>query len=431
MPTFLPFLGAVKAPARSIGVCALFLGFSANCASHGSARISEGPPTGPQLLHTALPAADPATLSVADAGPSPALALADSPARPSAPRPLQLSIELPYPVDARPRAQSALQAAAEDEELARWNVGGSSDPNLPSSQASYHPGTRVVVDTRPAKRRPGARPSAAPHGLTFERVQAQARSHGYWPFRLCFEAGQREKKSAGGETRVAFTIGLRGQVRAARLLDSHLGNSATSACLVREMLKLEFTPRPPQSLAMVASIRIWPGDAELPPLPSDAAALAISPGGAFDASVMRERVAAKQAELDACFDTAQQGDPALWGRLALAVVLEVDGSVHQVSEVESHFPSLDATRCAQKLVSDVLFPSVNGKPFGFVVPLRLSPSSNLPQLSPEQPFGCSAASRTETNSSCPTHRQRPLCCWYRRPRREHRPRPHHHPRTQR
>jgi hypothetical protein len=81
----------------------------------------------------------------------------------------QISVDLPYPVDARPRAADPTQAAADDEELARWNVGGSSDPNSISSQASYHPGTRVVVDTRPAKRRAGAPPLPAPAGLSYQR----------------------------------------------------------------------------------------------------------------------------------------------------------------------------------------------------------------------------------------------------------------------
>ena len=286
------------------------------------------------------------------------------------------SIDLPYPADARPRAQDPAQAAAEDEELARWNLGGSSDANSVSSQPSFHPGTRVVVDTRPAKRRVGAAPLPAPRGLSYQSVQAQTRSHGYWPFRLCFERGQRDKKGTGGETRVAFTIGTRGRVTAARLLDSKLANAATAGCLVRELQKLEFAPAPVSKLRMVASIQVYPGDAELPVVP-DPALIASLPRGEFDPEAMRARVIAKQAELDACFAEARRGDPALWGRLALSVILELDGSVHRVSEVESHFPNGGATRCAQALLSTVIFPSVNGKPFVFVVPLRLSATSTL------------------------------------------------------
>ena len=385
MLTFLPFPRAVKAPARSIGVYALITTLCltcASCAARGTARQTEGPTTGP-LPDTARaesavglePAANDAGASVPQSNQATAL---DS----SIPPP-EVSLELPYPVDARPRSESPMQAAAEDEELARWNVGGSSDPSAASSQATFHPGTRVVVDTRPAKLRPGAVRRTPPRGLTFERVQAQARSHGYWPFRLCFEAGQREKKGAGGETRVAFSIGTRGKVRAARLLDSKLENRASAACLVREVLKLEFTPRPPRVVPLVASIRIWPGDAELPSA-SEPAVAVLPPGGSFDPGVMRARVAEKQTELNGCFADARRTDPGLWGRLALTVILEVDGSVHRVSEVESRFPSATATRCAQMLISGLGFPSVNGKPFSFVLPLRLNPTLDATQPSSDQ-----------------------------------------------
>jgi hypothetical protein len=288
--------------------------------------------------------------------------------------PLEWTFEPPYPIDARPRSASPMQAAAEDEELARWDLGGSSDPGYPSSQASYHPGTRVVVDTRLAKRRTGAVATVAlRHGLTTERVQAQARSHGYWPFRLCFEAGQRDKKGAGGETRVAFTIGLFGKVKRARLLDSKLENPKTAACLVHETSKLQFAPHPARALSVVASIRIWPGDVDLPAVPELASVVT---GGAFDPAAVAALLSAKRTPIDACLAEARRTDPAVWGRLALATILEVDGTVHRISEVESHFPSATAARCVQAALAGVVFPSVNAKPFTLVLALRLNPPAD-------------------------------------------------------
>ena len=392
MPTFLPFLRAVKARTASISVYASILGLCANCLPAGTPRHSApSPATGPLpsvAAGTAVEAPVP-VLATPEAGG----ALSDASVAPAHP-PLsaQISVDLPYPADARPRAQDPAQAAAEDEELARWNIGGSSDPSSISSRASFHPGTRVVVDTRPAKRRAGAPPLPAPRGLTHQRVQAQARSRGYWPFRLCFERGQRDKKSSGGETRVAFSIGTRGKVSAARLLDSKLEN-ATAACMVRELSKLEFTPAPASKLRMVASIQVYPGDVELPVVP-DIALVAALPRGEFDPEAMRARVIEKQVELDACFGEAQRADPALWGRLALSIILEMDGSVHRVSEVESHFPNAAVTRCAQALVSSVIFPSVNGKPFIFVLPLRLSPNATAEK----KPGSAEAPSPSETSS---------------------------------
>ena len=383
MPTFLPFLRAVKTPAARLAVCALIVGLDANCLPPDAPHTNPGPATGPLPLPTASASAQSTAAAKLDPPDAP-VALSDGGAELSeslalAPR---VSVDLPYPADARPRAQDPRHAAADDEELARWDLGGSSDPNAASNRASYHPGTRVVVDTRAAKRRAGAPALPAPRGLTYQNVQAQTRSHGYWPFRLCFEQGQHDKKGPGGETRVAFTIGTRGKVSAARLLDSKLGNAASAACMVRELLKLEFTPAPKSKLRMVASIRIYPGDAELPTVP-DAALLASLPHGEFDPEAARARVTARQVELDACFAEARRGDPGLWGRLALSVILEMDGSVHRVTEIESRFPNAAATRCAQVLVSSLVFPSVNGKPFSFVLPLRLSPNVPLAKTGPD------------------------------------------------
>ena len=354
-----------------------------SCVSRAASHVSEGPATGPVRRSDAASTSRVArTLAASDAGATnasngtlPGAAVSPAPAA------IALELEQPYPVDARPRSSSALQAAAEDEALARWNVGGSADPSYPSSQTSYHPGTRVVVEAQLAKVRPGATRRPVPkHGLTPERVQAQARAHGYWPFRLCFEAGQREKKSTGGETRVLFTVNLRGKVSHAVLLDSKLENPSTAACLVKEMGRIEFTPRPQRVLGMMASIRIWPGDAELPALPEPAAAVS---SGAFDPGLVRERVASKLPELTACFADARRTDPSLWGRLALAAILEVDGTVHQINEVESHFPNAAASRCAQVLLAGLTFPSVNGKPFTVVLPMRLSPAEPQKATGPE------------------------------------------------
>ena len=378
MSTVLPFGRAVKALAESLGVCALML--TPSCASRGVERATDGPLTGPARVVRSAPTASviaaSASTSTADTAAGDAALSAAIP-NDDAPRSLpELSIEQPYPLDARPRAANPLQAAADDEELARWNVGGTADPNYPSSQTSFHPGTRVVVDTHFLGRRP-TNPNGSSHGSSADRVQAQARSKGYWPFRLCFEAGQREKKGLGGETRIVFTIGPRGAVSAAHLVSSALGNPSSSACLLDELRKLRFPPRS-RRIDVAASIRIWPGDAELPAL-SDGPPETIDTTAGFDPAAVSARVVRRLAEFTTCFREAQRSDSNLWGRLALAVVLEVDGSVHRVSEVESHFPNANAARCAAATLSSIPFPSVNGKPFSFVLAMRLPPPKAVAQ----------------------------------------------------
>jgi hypothetical protein len=117
----------------------------------------------------------------------------------------------------------------------------------------------------------------------------------------------------------------------------------------------------------------------LPALPEAGTAAAVAIGGAFDPDAVRALVESKRPELNACFLLARSSDPSLWGRLALAAILEVDGTVHRISEVESHFPNAAAARCAQRLLAGVVFPSVNGKPFTLVIPIRLGPPSQASQ----------------------------------------------------
>src|SRR5690606_34298486 len=61
-------------------------------------------------------------------------------------RSVKLEVEAPYDPQSPPRHKGRIAAAGQDEELARWNVGGNSDPDYVSSRSGYHPGARVVVD---------------------------------------------------------------------------------------------------------------------------------------------------------------------------------------------------------------------------------------------------------------------------------------------
>lgn len=376
MLTFLRFARPVKTPTRSVAVCALILGTIASCTGQALSHDSTA-----AQARTALP---PASTPLPEAGPQTSVA-PNTAEVPSLPEPaiaslpaLELSLELPYAAGSQPTADGRAPVTAE--ELLRWNAGSGADASAGSNSISFHPGTRVIVETRPAKRASVAARAPTARALFLDRVQAQARSHGYWPFRRCFERAQREQKMTGGETRILFTIGTRGKVRKARLLEAELGARGAADCLVREVLKLEFTPRPTRALAMLATIAIYPGDSELAE-PSDTASIPASApqtAGPFDPVVAGSLVAEKLPELRQCFAAARSLDPALWGRLALAIVLEVDGSVHRVSETESHFPNAGAVRCVAASLASVRFPSVDGKPFSFVVALRLGPPASDP-----------------------------------------------------
>src|SRR5262245_25434903 len=113
---------------------------------------------------------------------------ADGPSQPSAEP--SIEIEMPYMNSARPRPQGDVDAAVHDENIARWNMGGTGDASFISNRSGYHPGTRVKVDTRVVF---GSLPKKAPFDRRTGKFQsvlseasllARAHKYGYWPFQL-------------------------------------------------------------------------------------------------------------------------------------------------------------------------------------------------------------------------------------------------------
>jgi hypothetical protein len=127
---------------------------------------------------------------------------------------------------------------------------------------------------------------------------------------------------------------------------------------------------------MVASIQIYPGDADLPVVP-DAAVVASLPRGEFDPE---GHARARHGQAGRSSTLASPRPDAQTRLLGTARAVRDFGVGRQRApreRVESHFPNAAATPCAQILLSSVVFPSVNGKPFSFVVPLRLGPIPTL------------------------------------------------------
>lgn len=254
---------------------------------------------------------------------------------PGQPRPGSL---FAFEVETLPLARpaGAIAASTFDEELARWNLGGNGDPEHPSNQERYHPAARVVVDAVSVSRRLPQR--ARGELLTSSKLVAQARSSGYWPFRLCFEAGLRRHPELGGTTKVRITVGARGRVLHARLLNTELRERATAACVVRAARQLRFAA-PPRALDADLTIQLWPGDAPLPAVGD--------PGSAVraDSAALPSRWEEELAAMAQCFAAGLQRDPALWGRIALRVRWSSSGAVSSAEEHETRFPDPGVTRC--------------------------------------------------------------------------------------
>ena len=234
----------------------------------------------------------------------------------------------------------------QDEELGRWNLGGTGEPSFVSSRPGFHPGTRVKVETRVVA---GKLPRSAPvdrrsgkHRVVLSEVSllARARKLGYWPFRLCFEeASRRGGQPKGGETVLRLGVGSAGQVTSVRLVRSKLDDPAIADCLAERSRGLALLP-PPRPIAVEMSIQLWPGDVPvplLPPAPADDATL--------DAQQLERDVAAAEAEFAACYGLGLERDRELWGRVQLHVALGPDGRVRSAKQAESHFPDAAVATC--------------------------------------------------------------------------------------
>lgn len=274
-------------------------------------------------------------------------------------------IEIPYKVYERPRATGVVFAAGEDESLARWNVGGTGDPDFISNRPAYHPGSRVVVDTNLVS---GSLPEKSRHGLSQRGIVTQSRSSGYWPMRICFEDALRRNPKLRGATRLRVTIGRSGAIVRARLRDTELDQEA-GRCLVLAAESLAYSPGPSGVVAIDLSVKFWPGDA---PVPSDGP----PPGTVFEnpGRLDKATVAATfESALDsikACYLGGLTRDQGLWGRIELEVQQAEDGTIEDVHEAGSRFPDPVVTQCLVHLVQALPLPVPPGGPLSFIQGVR-------------------------------------------------------------
>lgn len=282
-------------------------------------------------------------------------------------------IERPYLAWARPRPKGAVAAGAHDELLARWNLGGTSAPDFPSNRPSYHPGTRVKVETRVVS---GKLPKTAPvdrrtgkHAVVLSETSllTRSRKHGYWPYRLCFErAVQQRGKQKGGETVLRFAVDARGRVGQPVLLRTKLDATEVVECLLAETRALPLLP-PPRRVQVELSVEVWPGDAALPSLPPAPADPALA--GPLDGEALEKALEADRGALASCYAEGLARDPGLWGRLQVHVERDARGRVTAARQSESRFPDPEVVACVLGLLKETRLPT-GGAP-GFEIALRL------------------------------------------------------------
>jgi len=310
-----------------------------------------------------------ADVPVADAGPPP---IARGPLSPFVPR---VVAESAYATHAPPRAEGAVVASVADEEIALWNVGGTSRPDHVSNKRGFHVAPRVLVETRVLSGRLPDR-SRKRGSLSQVGILAQTRNHGYWPIRLCYEASLRGEPKLRGKATVRLSIARSGRVSASRVVASEPALRPVATCVAEKLRRLGYSPAPPRRADVDVSIELSPGDAPLP-----GAALGSSPPAPgplpipvrpwLDAGPAVAALEPAAARTGQCYAQARAQDPGLWGRLALRLRLDEAGQVLEVGEHESRFPSSDVVACARAALQGLRLPRPLGGGADLVWALRL------------------------------------------------------------
>jgi hypothetical protein len=295
----------------------------------------------------------------------------------------------------RPRPDGPVQASVADEELARWNVGGTADPHYPSNKPGFHVAPRVMVDTTV---RAGWLPvrSSRPGVFSETAVLAQTRNKGYWPFRLCFEAGLRQNAKLRGKSRLHFVIDVDGRARASRLVATELTDIEVARCVAARAGALKFAPPPRRRVPVELSVELSPGDAPLPELrlagtdPPDATP---RPLPVLDGRRVEELLLGALATATACFASRNAVEPFLWGRIGLRVDVDRHGNV-TVKEHESRFPDAEVVRCTAAAVQALPIANVATGPASFTWAVRFG--------SPPPPTNVAATNQAENKGPVAT-----------------------------
>lgn len=266
-----------------------------------------------------------------------------------------------YEPGRRPRPDGPVVASVEAEQIARWNAGGASDPDLPSNRPGFHPAPRVHVSLDDTVRHLLPEKARATRGrLSRAAVLAQARNLGYWPFRLCYEDGLRRLPKLSGASVLHLWVARDGHVTKGTVTKSELQQSDVSQCLAEKARRLRFSPAPPRSFALSLVVDLHPGDVPLPdatpqkPLgPEQAKSLVL--GAGLGVSEALQALAPARERVAECYSRATMGDSKLWGRLALLLDIDAKGGVTRAIQYETQFPAPGVVACAAEAARTAKF----------------------------------------------------------------------------
>lgn len=265
-----------------------------------------------------------------------------------------VEVERPYKLGQPPVQPDRASYQADLLDRRRWNTGGLGPlDGVPPDEG--HPTPRVVIDVLEVK---------GPHDRA--KVQGLLRRNHWIRVIGCYRLGAYKNQALRGDTRVTFTIGKTGGVRAPRVRSSTLGDEAVAACLAEELGRLSL-PSAPRSSTVTVEIHVAPGDEPMPPPEGQ-----LVPGeGQIDLKEVRRAVRLASPSFEVCYKRALLYRPELWGRLVLRLHVTETGEVDEAFETESRFPEGPTLRCILGRARELHLPRPSRGDLRLVVPLRL------------------------------------------------------------
>jgi hypothetical protein len=277
------------------------------------------------------------------------------PEKPARPVP-RIEIEQPFRLDKRvvPKGREAFLAHLRERE--RWNAGGLGELAKPAPEVAGHPMPRVIVDV-----------SSAKGGHKAADLQRTLRKLFWIRIIHCYELGAHKDQALKGKTTIRFHVARSGKVPSSRLVASTLKDAEVAACLAAELKKIPL-PSARSSSIVTTEVQISPGDEPMPP----PAPLLLPGEGTVDREAVEAVVRAALPAFEACYETALDYAPLLWGRLGIRFHQTDKGKLDEAFEAESRFPDERVTHCVLRAARGLKFPKPTGGEVRFIVALRLS-----------------------------------------------------------
>jgi hypothetical protein len=285
-----------------------------------------------------------------------ASAVARDPVVVAPPSVVAVELEAPYKLGRAPQAASREAYRADILDKRRWNDGGVGDPPPELPPPEGHPDPRIIIDVERVR-----------GGHASKDIERIARKHHWMPMVRCYRLGAHKDPELRGTTRARIEVHKSGKVKSARFLDTELDDRAVARCMADKLRDLSFEPA--RSGATVwLRMRIGPGDDPLPP-PDE---LLLPGDGALSIDAMRAGVEAGMAAFEACYRSALEYAPDLWGRIVIRFHVTERGKLDEAFEAGSRFPDKRMLQCVLRAARRLSFDRPKGGDIRFVAAVRFS-----------------------------------------------------------